>query len=76
MTVAYEKWWPGSAADDHGSTPQLIAIDDGAVYWKPPGGEIDAPLLRYDVSTGEQTEVEVPAGASPVDVAAGAISCT
>ena len=57
-----------------GSAPQLIAIDDGAVYWRQPGGEMDAPLLRYNVSTGEQTEVEGPAGAVAVDVAGGAIS--
>ncbi|MGA8978715.1 MAG: hypothetical protein WB473_06300, partial [Pedococcus sp.] len=56
------------------STPRLIAIDDGAVYWVPPSNEIDAPLFRYQVSTGEQTEVEIPAGAWPVDVAGGAIA--
>jgi hypothetical protein len=53
--------------------PEVIAIEDGAVYWKRVSGRTDDPLLRYDLSTGEQTEVELPADATVSDVAAGAV---
>jgi hypothetical protein len=57
-----------------GSVPQLIAIDDGAVYWRRPGGRVDDPLLRYHVSTGEQTELQGPAEAIAADVAGGTVA--
>jgi hypothetical protein len=50
--------------------PDVVAVDDQAVYWSQRPGTGD-PLLRYDVATGEQEAVDLPSLAYVADVADG-----
>lgn len=62
---------PGRPADE--TPPDVVAIDDQAVYWTHRAGMGD-PLLRYDVATGEQEAVELPSAAFVADVADGVLA--
>ena len=55
---------------DEAAPPDVVAVDDQAVYWSQRPGTGD-PLLRYDVATGEQEAVDLPSLAYVADVADG-----